>query len=101
MKLFGAGCIKHPKTGKVIWDFEDGPFETDDLEIIEQEQSKRVGTEKPKPMATVGEKDKESLIERAAELNLGPRSILKRWSIERLDQAIMDKETEPEDDGGE
>ena len=99
MKIFGGRALKNPRTGKVIWDFEDGPFETDDLEIIEQVQSKKI--DKPAPFPPVAEKDKESLIERAAELNLGPRSILKRWSIERLDQAIMDKETEPEDDGGE
>ena len=100
MKLYGHGCIKHPLTGKVIWDFEDGPFETDNADIIAQVQSKKI--DKPKPtVLPVYEKDKESLIERAAELGLGPRSILKRWSIERLDQAIMDKETEPEDDSEE
>jgi len=100
MKIFGGRALKNPRTGKVIWDFEDGPFETDDLEIIEQVQSKKI--DKPKPtVLPVYEKDKESLIERAAELGLGPRSILKRWSIERLEQAIMDKETEPGDDGEE
>ena len=91
MKLCGKGCIKHPTTGKVIWDFVDGPFETEDQEIIEQVQDRGVTA------GESNENDKESLIERAVELELGAPSTLRRWSVERLEKEIEAKEAESED----
>lgn len=28
MKIYGVGQLKFPGTSRVVWDFEDGPFDT-------------------------------------------------------------------------
>lgn len=35
MKFYGSGTIQSPSTGKIVHDFVDGPFETDDPELIQ------------------------------------------------------------------
>ncbi len=107
MELYGTGAIKDPVTGKVIWDFEDGPFETEDQKIIDAvtERSKAKVERKPTVQAEtiedvpMSESDyKESLVEKAVALNLGAPSTLRRWSVEKLEKAIAEQEDEPEDE---
>lgn len=28
MKIYGSGQLKYPGTSRIVWDFEDGPFDT-------------------------------------------------------------------------
>jgi hypothetical protein len=35
MKFYGVGCLFAPRTKRVVHDFEDGPFETVNPEMIE------------------------------------------------------------------
>ena len=92
MKLNGVGAIKDPRTNKVIWDFEDGPFETEDQEIIEEQLHR--GTILSAPDLVVSESDKEQLIEKVSSLGIGAPSTLRRWSVDRLEREIEAQEAE-------
>ena len=94
MKLNGVGAIKDPRTNKVIWDFEDGPFETEDPELIAWATEGRGAKQVDKP--DDGDVDKETLVEQAAYLGLGAPSTLRRWSVERLEREIEAQEAEAE-----
>jgi len=101
MKLYGVGAIKDPSTGKVLWDFEDGPFETEDPAIIEAMKAREVKKQRPveaEPGGTIApiEDPKESLVEKATELNIAAPSVLKRWSVDRLEREIADAENKGE-----
>lgn len=34
MKIYGENIFKYPGTNRVIWDFEDGPFDTVNPDLI-------------------------------------------------------------------
>ena len=100
MKLNGVGAIKDPRTNKVIWDFEDGPFETEDPELIAwATEGRGAKPEEPEPVKDAwgydkAPGDKESLIEKASSLGMGAPSTLGRWSVKRLEREIEAQEAE-------
>lgn len=96
MRFYGDGTIVNPNTGRVVWDFVDGPLETEDPILIAE--AKRVGlSENPTAIkATKAESlpyDKEALVSRAADLKIDSPSTLKRWSAEKLQAEIVKAES--------
>lgn len=51
MKFYGPGVLLAPKSSRVVHDFEDGPFETLNPEIIEEAKRQGFSTEPPPPPA--------------------------------------------------
>jgi hypothetical protein len=96
MKFYGENVLTNPATGRVWWDFVDGPLDTEDPAQIAE--ARRLGlSEKPTSMvkATKVEKllyDKEALVSRAADLKIDSPSTLKRWSAEKLQAEIAKAE---------
>jgi hypothetical protein len=35
MKIYGSGQLRYPGTSRVVWDFEDGPFDTVNPTLID------------------------------------------------------------------
>jgi hypothetical protein len=89
MKIYGSGVLTKSKPFAVVWDFEDGPCETDDQELIEQAKRRGLSIGEPPAQAdAVGERDTEepgdkTVAELKVELKeLGisiPRGASKAW----------------------
>ncbi len=51
MKIYGENFFRYPGTNRVVWDFEDGPFETMNPYLIEA--AKKLGYRLGEPPAPV------------------------------------------------
>lgn len=58
MKIYGSGTMKFPGSGKVLHDFADGPFETEDQGLIDA--ALKQGFSKDKSQVKVEVQDKVS-----------------------------------------
>lgn len=47
MKIYGKGQLKAPGTGRIVWDFEDGPFDTVNPALIEEARRRGFAFEPP------------------------------------------------------
>lgn len=47
MKFYGTGALRYPGTSRIVHDFEDGPFETYNQDIIRHALNMGYSTEPP------------------------------------------------------
>ncbi|MFA5165419.1 MAG: hypothetical protein WC481_07645 [Candidatus Omnitrophota bacterium] len=47
MKIYGEGQLRAPGTSRVIWDFEDGPFDTVNPVLIAEARRRGLSFEPP------------------------------------------------------
>lgn len=55
MKFYGSGALCYPGTSRVVWDFEDGPFDTVNPEIIRHALAMGYSTKPPEVAEAVAE----------------------------------------------
>ncbi len=55
MKIYGSGQLRLPGTSRVIWDFEDGPFDTVNQEVLAHARQLGLQVGDPPPVENVVE----------------------------------------------
>ena len=53
MKIYGVGQLKFPGTSRVVWDFEDGPFDTVNPVLIDEARRRGYSFTPPEPVKPV------------------------------------------------
>ena len=48
MKIYGTGTLDMPGSGRTVWDFVDGPFDTSNVMLIEEARRRGFSFEPPK-----------------------------------------------------
>lgn len=49
MRFYGNGVLRAPHSSRIVWDFADGPYDTDNPEIIGAAKDQGFSTEAPEP----------------------------------------------------
>ena len=51
MRFYGSGVLRAPRSSRIVWDFADGSYDTDNPEIIGAAKAQGFSLEGPAPSA--------------------------------------------------